>query len=58
MDPDSGAFNLFVPGTGFVLWDKPLQSIPEVSSSFECYRGKLDFIPPSIIREPTAAVGA
>jgi len=58
MDPDSGAFNLFVPGTGFVLWDKPLQPIPEVSSSFECYRGKLDFIPPSIIREPAAAVRA
>jgi len=58
MDPDSGAFNLFVPGTGFVLWDKALQPIPEVDSSFEWYRGKRDFIPPAIIREPVAAVKA
>jgi uncharacterized protein YbcC (UPF0753/DUF2309 family) len=57
-DPDSGAFNMFVPGTGFVLWDKPLQPIPEVSASFDWYRGKLDFIPPAIIREPVAAVRA
>jgi len=58
MDPDSGAFNMFVPGTGFVLWDKALQPIPEVGSSFECYKGKLDFIPPAIIREPAAAMRA
>jgi len=58
MDPDSGAFNMFVPGTGFVLWDKALQPIPEVGSSFECYKGKVDFIPPAIIREPAAAMRA
>jgi uncharacterized protein YbcC (UPF0753/DUF2309 family) len=58
MDPDTGAFNMFVPGKGFVLWDKPLEAIPEVNSSLEWYRGKRDFIPPAIIREPQAAVGA
>jgi hypothetical protein len=54
-DPDSGEFNLFVPGTGFVKWDQPLTPIPEVRESFDWFRGKYEcFLPPARITEPTA----
>jgi uncharacterized protein YbcC (UPF0753/DUF2309 family) len=49
IDPDTGAMNLFVPGVGFVPWDKPLTPLPVVQSSFEWYRGKTDFLPPALI---------
>ncbi|MDQ3597053.1 MAG: DUF2309 domain-containing protein, partial [Pseudomonadota bacterium] len=54
VDPETGAFNMFVPGVGFVLWDKPLQPIPEVKSSADWYRGHYEcFVPPAFITEPT-----
>ena len=49
IDPDTGAMNLFVPGVGFVPWDKPLTPLPVVLSSFEWYKGKTDFLPPALI---------
>ena len=53
-DPDTGVFNMFVPGTGFVEWKQPLKPIPEVSTSSEWYRGKYEgFISPALITEPT-----
>lgn len=52
-DPETGAFNRFVPGTGFVLWDKPLVPLPEVPDSYTWIRGKHDcFLPPARILEP------
>jgi uncharacterized protein len=55
VDPDTGAFNLFVPGVGFVLWDEPLKPIPQVETSADWYRGKYEcFVPPAFIAEPTA----
>jgi len=54
VDPETGAFNMFVPGVGFVPWDKPLQPIPEVKSSADWYRGHYEcFVPPAFITEPT-----
>ena len=53
MDPDTGDFNMFVPGVGFVLWDKPLIPIPEVKNSSDWYRGKHEcYISPAFITEP------
>jgi len=49
MDPDTGALQLFVPGVGFVAWDKPLAPLPMVRSSFEWFKGKTDFVPPALI---------
>jgi hypothetical protein len=49
MDPDTGALQLFVPGVGFVAWDKPLVPLPMVRSSFEWFKGKTDFVPPALI---------
>ncbi len=52
-DPDTGEFNLFVPGKGFVKWDEPLQPIPEVGESFDWFKGHHEcFLPPAFIREP------
>jgi len=65
LDPDSGAMNLFVPGVGFVLWDRPLTQLPVVESSYEWYKGKTDFLPPALIVQrngqligPGTSVGA
>ena len=53
LHPETGEINIFVPGTGFVKWNEPLQPIPEVASSFDWYRGKyLCFLPPARITEP------
>ena len=49
MDPDTGALNLFVPGVGFVPWERPLTALPVVRSSFDWFRGKTDFLPPAQI---------
>ncbi len=51
MDPDTSEFHLFVPGVGFVQWDKPLTPLPEVKSSFDWYRGKTDFLAPALIAQ-------
>ena len=53
-DPETGAFNMFVPGVGFVEWKEPLQPIPEVATSADWYRGKYEgFLSPALISEPT-----
>jgi len=53
MDPDTGDFNMFVPGVGFELWDKPLSPIPEVKTSSDWYRGKYEcYVSPAFITEP------
>ena len=55
-DPDTGEFNMFVPGVGFVKWDEPLSPIPEVASSYDWHRGKYQqFLSPALITEPKAA---
>jgi uncharacterized protein YbcC (UPF0753/DUF2309 family) len=55
-DPDTGVFNMFVPGKGFVEWNEPLQAIPEVANSAEWYRGKYEgFLPPALIAVPGRA---
>jgi len=53
VDPESGDFDLFVPGTGFVRWQGSPDTLPVVSSSFEWYRGKTGFVPPALIEQPT-----
>lgn len=54
VDPETGAFNMFVPGVGFVLWDEPLKPIPTVKASAEWYRGHYEcFLPPAFVTEPT-----
>ncbi len=53
VDPESGDFDLFVPGTGFVRWRGSPSTLPVVSSSFEWYRGKTGFVPPALIEQPT-----
>jgi uncharacterized protein YbcC (UPF0753/DUF2309 family) len=54
-DPATCTFHRFVPGVGFVQWDKPLTPIPEVADSYEWIRGKHDcFVSPARIREPNA----
>ena len=55
-DPETGAFNMFVPGTGFVEWNEPLQPLPEVANSADWYRGKYEgFLSPALIAEPKAS---
>ena len=54
-DPDTGVFNMFVPGKGFVEWNEPLQPIPMVASSADWYRGKYEgFLSPALIALPGA----
>ncbi len=53
VDPESGDFDLFVPGQGFVRWEGNPSTLPVVSSSFEWYRGKTGFVPPALIEQPT-----
>ena len=54
-DPETGEFNMFVPGVGFVKWDEPLTPLPEVKHSYEWFKGKYNnFLPPARIAEPTA----
>ncbi|MDQ3209114.1 MAG: DUF2309 domain-containing protein, partial [Gemmatimonadota bacterium] len=54
MEPESGAFHLFVPGVGFVLWDGSLTPLPEVNSSFDWYKGKTDFLAPALVAQQPA----
>jgi len=56
LDPDSGELRLFLPRGEFALWDRPLSPLPTVTSSFDWYRGKTDFLPPAFIAPaaPTA----
>jgi uncharacterized protein YbcC (UPF0753/DUF2309 family) len=49
IDPDSGEFNLFHPRGEFIPWNKPLTPLPIVSSSFEWYKSKTDFLTPAMI---------
>ena len=53
-DPETGAFNQFVPGVGFETWDDShLDPIPEVADSYAWFKGKYEkFLPPALIREP------
>jgi uncharacterized protein YbcC (UPF0753/DUF2309 family) len=54
-DPETCTFHRFVPGTGFVQWEKPLVPLPEVADSYAWIRGKHEcFLPPARIREPVA----
>jgi uncharacterized protein YbcC (UPF0753/DUF2309 family) len=54
-DPETGAFNQFVPGVGFEQWDDTaLEPIPQVSDSYHWFKGKYEhFLPPAQIAEPT-----
>ena len=56
-DPETGAFNQFVPGVGFEKWDdSKLIPIPEVKDSYAWFKGKYEkFLPPSLITEPAQA---
>lgn len=49
MDPDTGAFHLFVPGVGFVAWEGSVTPLAEVKSSFDWYKGKTDFLAPALV---------
>ena len=57
LDPETEQFSRFVPGEGFVLWDRPLSPLPVVESSFEWYRGKSGFLPPALIDQPRTRDG-
>lgn len=53
-DPETGELNMFKPGVGFVAWKEPLTPLPEVSDSYEWFKGKYEcFLPPARIAEPT-----
>jgi len=50
-DPEDGTHTLFVPGEGFVAWDEHVPDLPVVTSSFDYYRGRTDFLAPVLIGE-------
>ena len=54
-DPENGDLLRFVPGVGFEKWDDSnLQEIPEVSESYDWFKGKHEcFLPPARITEPS-----
>jgi len=54
MDPETGEFNLFVPGVGFVLWKGELSPLPEVRTSFDWYKGKTDFLAPALVAQQSS----
>ncbi len=54
MDPQTNAFSVFVPGTGFVPWKPRGEKIPTVKSSKQWYDGKMDFLDPVLIRPEVA----
>ena len=49
MDPETGEFQLFVPGVGFVMWEGSVTPLAVVKSSFDWYKGKTDFLAPALI---------
>jgi uncharacterized protein YbcC (UPF0753/DUF2309 family) len=52
-DPDTGKLVIFDGGQRtFVSWDKPIIPLEVKSSSWDCYRGRTDFIDPCSVMQP------
>lgn len=50
-DPDTGAFAVFNPAQGFILWAGPVKPLPVCRRSGDWYRGQTGPLPPALIGE-------
>ncbi|MES9971085.1 MAG: DUF2309 domain-containing protein [Candidatus Thiodiazotropha sp.] len=56
MDPDSGAFHLFEPQTGWLPWQPDKSAIAKVDRSAEWYTGSSEPLRPALIKTPQEAM--
>lgn len=52
LDPDSGEISRFVPGRGFVAWEREARPLPTVDRSGDWYAGHAEPLGPALIRQP------
>lgn len=52
IDPDTGEISMFVPGRGFVPWNRELRPLPIVERSADWYAGHTEPMPPALIQQP------
>lgn len=50
LDPETGVISPFVPGRGFVAWERELRPLPVVEKSTEWYAGKSEPLGPALIQ--------
>jgi uncharacterized protein YbcC (UPF0753/DUF2309 family) len=51
LDPDTGVISQFVPGRGFVVWERELRPLPVVEKSTDWYAGHSEPLGPALIRQ-------
>jgi uncharacterized protein YbcC (UPF0753/DUF2309 family) len=51
IDPDSGEISMFVPGQGFVPWNRDLSPLPVVERSPDWYTGHTEALPPALLQQ-------
>jgi uncharacterized protein YbcC (UPF0753/DUF2309 family) len=51
LDPETGAIAQFVPGRGFVAWEREVRPLPVVEKSAEWYAGQSGPLEPALIRQ-------
>jgi len=56
IDPDTGDISMFVPGRGFVPWNRELRPLPVVERSPDWYAGHTEPLPPALIRQSSPGV--
>jgi uncharacterized protein YbcC (UPF0753/DUF2309 family) len=51
LNPETGAISRFVPGRGFVVWERESWPLPVVEKSAEWYAGRTEPLGPALIRQ-------
>ncbi len=57
LDPDTGVITQFVPGQGFVAWEREARPLPVVERSGDWYAGRSGALGPALIRRAAAEEG-
>lgn len=54
IDPETGEISMFVPGRGFVAWNREIRPLPVVERSPDWYAGHTEPVPPALIQQPSS----
>jgi uncharacterized protein YbcC (UPF0753/DUF2309 family) len=54
IDPETGEISIFVPGRGFIAWNREIRPLPMVERSPDWYAGHTEPVPPALIQQPSS----